>query len=654
MCSLFCIFASMRRPSPWEPHPFDSMELHDALKKHWGYDGFRGAQLQTIGSVMAGRDTLALMPTGAGKSITYQLPAMVSEGLCIVVTPLIALMKDQVDALRSRGIPAASIHSGMTARNIDITLDNCVYGDVKFLYVAPERIAGETFLVRLSRMKLCLIAVDEAHCISQWGYDFRPSYLKIARIREVHPDVPVLALTASATGGVAEDIMDKLCFREKNVIRSDFSRPNLSFSVRHTDDKKEQLLRVLNNVPGSGIVYMRTRDGAELLARELKEEGVSADYYHAGLPHAERGLRQNEWITGKTRVIVATTAFGMGIDKADVRFVVHYDLCSSPEEYYQEAGRAGRDGRRSYAVLLVSSDEREKHTRRFDAEFPHPDRIRDIYEKMCNYLQIATGEGKHYSAAFNIYDFCARYRLFGGAVHNALKILQQNGYLVYSEEDENPARLMFCVSRDDLYSLRVQRDDLDHILRTILRLYTGVFSDFRPIDTQELAVYTGYTEERVKELLKTLWQLHVIRYIPKNRSPMVFMLEGRLPPQDIYISPETYRIRKDMAAERLNAVFDYADNEEKCRSVMLQEYFGQEDAAPCGVCDVCLSRRKKTKGGDDGLRRRIVAALREGPAGVKELVNRFPADASRIVAELDTLIAEGAAFTDEKGEIRLK
>lgn len=646
----------MKNPEPWRPHPFDAAELHAALKKYWGHDGFRGTQLRTIEAAMAGRDTLALMPTGGGKSLTYQIPGLVSDGVCLVVTPLIALMKDQVDALRRKGLLAAYIHSGMSTRQIDITLDNAVYGDLKFLYVSPERISSETFMVRAARMRISLIAVDEAHCISQWGYDFRPSYLRIARLREIQPGVPVLALTASATGSVADDIMDKLQFREKNVIRSDFSRPNLSFSVRLTDDKKEQLLRVANNVSGSGIVYMRTREGAELLARELREEGVGANFYHAGLPHAERGMRQNDWLGGKTRVIVATTAFGMGIDKADVRFVVHYDLCSSPEEYYQEAGRAGRDGRRAYAVLLVSSDEKEKHLRRFEAEFPATEQIKDIYVKLCNYLQVAVGEGKYYSAAFNPYEFCSRFRVFGGTVHNALKILQQNGYIIYSEEDENPARLMFCVSRDDLYSLRVRRDDLDHILRTILRLYTGVFSDFRPIDTQEIALYTGYTEEKVKELLKTLWQLHVIRYIPRNRSPMVFFLDDRVPDGDVYISPETYRLRKEMAAERLQAMFSYADNGEECRSAVLQRYFGQEEAVPCGVCDVCLSKRKRSDGPAEGgrLRAEILEYLAAESLTVKQLVGRFHTGPDRVIAAIDALAAEKVIFTDEVGRLKYK
>ncbi len=539
-------------------------QVTEALRRYWGYESLRGTQPGTIRCVLEGRDTLSLMPTGGGKSLTYQLPGLLMEGVCVVVTPLVALMKDQVDSLRRRGISAVAIHSGMSARNIDITLDNCVYGDVKFLYVSPERVAGELFAARLAKMNVNLIAVDEAHCISQWGYDFRPAYLRIARMREILPGVPVLALTASATDSVAQDIMEKLRFREPHVIRSDYARPNLSFSVRCTDDRKGQLMRILDRVPGSGIVYVRTRDAAELLAAELKEEGVFAEYYHAGLPHGERALRQNDWTSGKTRVMVATNAFGMGIDKPDVRFVVHYGLGASLEEYYQEAGRAGRDGRRSYAVLIVASDDRERQTRRFSSEFPTVEQIKDIYGRLMNYLGVAVGEGKFCSMAVNLYEFCARNRLFRGTVQNALKILQQNGYLVFSDDEENPARLMFCVSRDDLYSLRVERSDLDNILRTILRLYTGVFTGFRPVDVQEMAIYTGYTEERVMELLKTLWRLHVIRFVPKNRSPMVFLSDNRLPDTDVYISPATYRVRKEMAAKRLEAVFAYVDNTERC------------------------------------------------------------------------------------------
>lgn len=611
-----------------------------ALRKYWGYDSLRGTQPQTIDAVLHGVDTLALMPTGGGKSLTYQLPGVLIDGVCIVVTPLIALMKDQVDSLRRRGIPAVAIHSGMSARNIDITLDNCVYGDIKFLYVSPERISTELFAARLAKMNVNLIAVDEAHCISQWGYDFRPSYLRIARMREILPDVPVLALTASATGDVADDIMKQLRFAEPNIIRSDYARPNLSFSVRHTDDKKGQLLRVINNVNGSGIVYVRTRDAAEMLADELCGEGLSAAYYHAGLSPAERNQRQNDWIDGKTRIMVSTNAFGMGIDKPDVRFVVHYGLGASLEEYYQEAGRAGRDGRRSYAVLIVASDDSDKLMYRFRSEFPSVTQIKQIYSLVMNYLGVAVGEGKYFSMAFNIYDFCMRNKLFAGTVQNALKILQQNGYLVYSAEEENPARIMFCVSRDDLYSLRIQRNDLDDILRSILRLYTGVFTSLRPIDVQELAIYTGYTEERVMELLKTLWRLHVIRYVPKNRSPMIFLADDRIPDNDIFISPQTHKMRMEMASKRIAAVLSYASNTEQCRSVVLQEYFGQQDPQPCGICDVCLARKRSGAAANESLQQKFLALVPPEGAPLAEIVAGLSASPSSVAQIVDSLIKE--------------
>ena len=457
-------FVSMQQP----------VDITDVLRRYWGYSEFRSVQERIIRAVLDGRDTLALMPTGGGKSLTYQVPTMAREGLCIVVTPLIALMKDQVDRLRSLRIPAVAIHSGLSPRQLDIALDNCVYGDVKFLYVAPERLASEAFRLRVVRMNVSLIAVDEAHCISQWGYDFRPSYLRIAELREKLPGVPVLALTASATERVAEDIQFHLKFAEQHVVRGDFRRPNLSYSVRHTDDKNEQLMRLLQHVAGSGIVYMRTREGTEQLAATLCDAGISAAAYHGGLGHAERAARQEDWLRGKVRVMVATNAFGMGVDKPDVRFVVHYSMCDSLESYYQEAGRAGRDGLRAYALLLVASDDADRITRRFRQEFPPLEQVKEIYERVCSYMQIGIGDGAGASMLFNIYDFCAREHLYAGTVQSALKLLEQNGYLTLTDVRDNPARVMFCVSRDDLYKLRVRRDDLDHFIRTLLRLYNGV------------------------------------------------------------------------------------------------------------------------------------------------------------------------------------
>ena len=635
-------------------------KIFEVLKRYWGFTEFRPVQERIIRSAMAGRDTLALMPTGGGKSLTYQVPGLAQPGLCIVVTPLIALMKDQVDRLRARRIPAVAIHSGLSPRQIDIALDNCVYGDVKFLYVAPERLATEAFRLRVERMKVSLLAVDEAHCISQWGYDFRPSYLRIAELREKLPGVPVLALTATKL--VAEDIMRHLRFAEPHILRSSFARPNLSYSVRRTDDKNGQLLRLVQNVPGSGIVYVRTREGTEQVADMLRRQGVTAAAYHGGMGHAERSLRQEEWVAGRTRVMVATNAFGMGIDKPDVRFVAHYTMCDSLESYYQEAGRAGRDGVRSYALLLTSPDDGGRIIKRFEQEFPPLEKIKDIYEKVCSYLQIGIGDGAEASFLFNIHDFCAREHLYSGTVQSALKLLQQNGYMTLTDAQENPARIMFCVSRDDLYRIRVQRDELDHFIRTLLRLYNGVFTEFRQIDEGEIATWSGYTVERVKELLKRLWQLRVIRYVPSNRSPILFMNEERLPRADLYISPDTYKRRQELMRERFEHMLDYAANETRCRSAVLEAYFGEGDPAPCGVCDICLARRRaaKQKSADaagnaaESLRKEVLERLAQGPADPRELADGFPGGVQRTGEVIRQLLDEGLLATCKDGKIRLK
>ena len=683
--------------------PVGKEKIYDTLRRYWGFDAFRSVQERIILSVLAGRDTLALMPTGGGKSLTYQVPTLAREGLCIVVTPLIALMKDQVDRLRARGIAAVAVHAGLSARQIDIALDNCVYGDVKFLYVAPERLVSEAFRLRVQRMKVSLLAVDEAHCISQWGYDFRPSYLRIAELREQLPGVPVLALTASATGRVAEDIMYRLRFAEPHLVRSSFARPNLSYSVRRVEEKNEQLLRLVRNVPGSGIVYVRTREATEQVAELLRREGVAAAAYHGGMGHAERSARQDEWVAGRTRVMVATNAFGMGIDKADVRFTVHYTLCDSLENYYQEAGRAGRDGQRAYALLLVATDDEQRIVRRFEQEFPPLEKIKDIYERICSYLQIGIGDGAQSAHLFNIHDFCARERLYSGTVRSALKLLQQNGYMTLTDAQENPARVMFCISRDDLYKLRVQRDELDHFIRTLLRLYNGVFTEFRPIDEGELAAWSGYTVDRVKELLRQLWSLRVIRYIPSNRSPILYMDEERLPRADLYIAPETYRLRQELMRERFEGMLAYAANETRCRSAVLEEYFGGEEVEPCGACDICLARKRAARraaqqaqepdgnapsaaapgpaaaaktddarpaAGEEATsgscagrsvpeaagdpERMMLARLSEAPADPKELVARWDGDPREAAELLRRLIAAGRIATRPDGKIEIR
>ena len=625
--------------------------LKATLEKYWGYKEFRPGQEQIIHSIMSGRDTLALMPTGGGKSLTYQVPALAKEGVCIVITPLIALMKDQVDRLKRLGIPAVAIHSGLSFTQIDIALDNCVYGDVRFLYVAPERLATDAFRLRVQRMNVSLLAVDEAHCISQWGYDFRPSYLRIAEIRKMLPDTPVLALTASATNMVAEDIMHHLGFEQPHIIRSSFARPNLSYAVRHTDDKNEQLLRVIRNVEGSGIVYMRSREGCEQLAETLRAEGISASYYHAGLPHAERTMRQEEWTSGRVRIMVATNAFGMGIDKADVRVVVHYTMSDSLESYYQEAGRAGRDGKRSYAVLLVASDDQSRITKRFEQEFPSLDTIRNVYEKVCDFVQMAVGDGLYASIVFNIHEFCRRERIYVGTVKAVMDLLEQNNYLTLTEEMENPAKVMFCISRDDLYKIRVDRNDLDHIIRTILRLYNGIFTEFRTIDEKQIAATSGYTVEKVKELLKRMWQMRIIRYIPANSSPMLFFNEERLPTKDLFIAPETYHHRKKLMEERFENMLSYAANEKECRSVVIQRYFGDDEAVPCGVCDVCLANKRRIKSEKTDLAATILRLLEREPLTARELCREIKVEPAVIASTIEQMQEDGKISSAISGKL---
>ena len=628
-------------------------KLLDTLKKYWHHDSFRPMQREAIESVLAGRDTLILMPTGGGKSIIYQLPTLVCDGLCIVVTPLIALMKDQVDSLRRRGISAAAVHSGMTPRQIDIALDNCIYGDVKFLYVAPERLSNEMFRLRVDRMNVSLLAVDEAHCISQWGYDFRPSYLRIAEIRRFMPETPILALTASATPRVAKDIMARLNFSEPNIFQASFLRPNLSYSVRLTEDKEGQLMRIINNVPGCGIVYVRMRKTAEQVAQFLIEQGESASFYHGGLPNVERAMRQDDWISGKTRIMVATNAFGMGIDKRDVRFVVHYTMSDSLESYYQEAGRAGRDGQRSYAVILMSATDNDRIINTFEKEFPEIELIRSIYHDLCSYLGVAIGDGKEASFVFNIFDFCKRYKQPIAIVLSAIKLLQLNGYMTLVEDCEHPARLMFTVTRDELYQIPLQSETEEDILRSILRLYTGIFSEFRPIDEMEIASFSKHSHEEVHALLKRLWRANVIRYIPTNHDPLIFLDEERLPSRDVYISPETYSHRKDLMLERFNHLLHYANEEHECRSRIIEQYFCDKMSEPCGICDNCLARKKREKNNPTNFDEQILTLLATEPMTVKELVAKIKGNEQSIIEAIRQL-TESGAISAEGNKLRVE
>ena len=618
------------------------------LKQYWGYESFRESQYEIISSVLSGRDTLALMPTGGGKSITYQLPTLMTDGLCVVITPLIALMKDQVDKLQRQGISAVAIHSGLSRRKIDIALDNCVYGDVKFLYIAPERLNSDIFRLRARRMNISLIAVDEAHCISQWGYDFRPSYLHIKTLREFQPEAPVLALTASATERVTDDIMENLCFAEKNIIRSSFTRPNLSYVVRKVEDKEEQLLRVISGVAGSGIVYVRKRETAETLCQFLQEQGVSASFYHAGLPNEERSIRQDEWVSGRVRVMVATNAFGMGIDKADVRFVVHYTMSDSMESYYQEAGRAGRDGKRSYAMLMVAPNDYKILSRRVEGNFPPIEQIKSIYEKICAYLMIAIGDGAARSYVFNIQDFCHREKLFVQTVVSALDLLERNEYMSYVDVADNPARVIFKVSRDDLYKYTMS-DTVERVVRTMLRMYNGLFTEFRAIDEEVIAAATDMSREQVHQVLRELWRSQIIRYVPANSSPMIYMNEERLPLSSLYISPKSYGYRKEQMISRFEAMVGYAENTTECRSVILSNYFGDSSAEPCGHCDVCLANKRNAKSGDsaEAVEKRIVESLNEGELPLREIARRVAAKPQTITDALYRMLDRGEVVLRE-------
>ena len=617
-------------------------KLLEALKKYWNYDSFRPMQKEAMEAVLAGRDTLVLMPTGGGKSIIYQLPTLVGDGLCIVVTPLIALMKDQVDRLRRMGISAVAVHSGLSSRQIDIALDNCIYGDTKFLYVAPERLSSEMFRLRVDRMNVSLLAVDEAHCISQWGYDFRPAYLKIKELRRLIPDTPILALTASATPQVAKDIMEQLEFAEPNILQTSFLRPNLSYSVRETDDKEGQLLRIINNVPGCGIVYVRMRSTAERVANFLIEQGYSASFYHGGLPNAERAMRQDEWVSGQTRIMVATNAFGMGIDKRDVRFVVHYTMSDSLESYYQEAGRAGRDGERSYAVILKATDDNNRIVDLFEKEFPDIELIRSVYHELCSYLGVAIGDGKEASFVFNIYEFCRHIKLPIVTVHNILKLLQLNGYLTLVEDCEHPARVMFLVTRDELYQVKMYSEKEEEILRTILRLYTGIFSELRPIDEMEIASQSKHSHTDVHELLKRLWRANIIRYIPTNHDPLIFLDEERLPARDIYIAPATYSRRKSLMLERFNHLLHYTNEERECRSRIIEQYFCDKMSEPCGICDNCLARKRREKSANLNYEEQILSLLSTEPMTIKEVVARIVGNEQTIIEAIRHLTEKGA------------
>jgi ATP-dependent DNA helicase RecQ len=562
------------------------------LIKYWGYSKFRPLQEDIIRSVMEGKDTLALMPTGGGKSITFQVPAMANDGICIVITPLIALMKDQVENLDKRDIKAIAIYSGMTKNEIDVALENCIYGNVKFLYISPERIATDIFQMRVKHMNVNLIAIDEAHCISEWGYDFRPSYLKIADLRELIPNVPFLALTATAVPKVVDDIQEKLQFAEKNVFRKSFERKNIVYLVREHEDKHKYLVETINKVKGSGIIYVRNRKTTRETALFLSKNNISADYYHAGLDHEKRNHKQNQWKVGKIRVMVATNAFGMGIDKSDVRFVIHLDLPDSIESYFQEAGRGGRDEKRAVAVLLYNNSDKVKAEQRIARNFPEIKEIKSVYQALGNFFQIPYGGGKYLSYDFIISDFAKNYNFNIMSIHSSLKILQREGYIELTDELNSMSKLHFLVGRDDLYKFQIANAKFDGFIKLVLRSYTGLFSDYVTIDETSLSKKANVDIEIVYKYLNSLKSLGVLNYIPKKKNPFIVFTEERLDDKTLHISKENYDFRKERYIERINAMIHYASSNNKCRSQLLLSYFGDKNPDRCGQCDVCTRRNE--------------------------------------------------------------
>ncbi|MBK9732873.1 MAG: RecQ family ATP-dependent DNA helicase [Chitinophagaceae bacterium] len=602
------------------------MTIHDLLKKYWGFSTFRDMQEDIIQSVMDGKDTLALLPTGGGKSVCFQIPALAREGICIVVSPLIALMKDQVANLEQKGIKAIAVYSGMSKQEIDIAIDNCVYGNYKFLYVSPERLATDILKVRVAKMKVNLLAIDEAHCISQWGYDFRPPYLRIAEFRAIIPEVPVLALTATATPPVVLDICDKLQFKNKNVFQKSFERDNLSYSVLFEESKNERLAKMLNKVPGTAIAYVRNRRKTKEIADYLKKKNISADYYHAGLDHATRSKKQEAWTKNKTRVMVSTNAFGMGIDKPDVRLVVHMDVPDDMESYFQEAGRGGRDGKKSFAVLLYNNSDVADLTERLEHFIPAVEKIRQTYQALANHFQLAIGAGENQSFDFDIAFFSKKYRFNPVETLQALKTLEQEGYIALTEAVFIRSRILLKVNKEVLYRFEVENKKHETLLRTLLRSYSGIFEDFVPINENDLARFTGLSREQVVVQLKELEQFNLLKYEPQKDVPQVIFLQPRADSDRMPFDYELLKRRKLAHELRLTAMKNYLLTINSCRSQMLLAYFGEKDAPRCGICDLCL-RRNRLDLSDlefEQITLQVKNLLQIKPQTITEVVNKIP------------------------------
>lgn len=625
------------------------------LQKYWGYPDFRGIQQEIIESIGQGKDTLGLMPTGGGKSITFQVPALAMDGVCLVVTPLIALMKDQVQNLRKRGIMAAAIYSGMTRPEIVTTLENCIFGQTKLLYISPERLASELFQTKLRHIKVSFITVDEAHCISQWGYDFRPSYLNIADIKKLKPSAPILALTATATPAVIDDIQERLQFKEKNVFKMSFERKNLTYVVRPTIDKDAEMIHILESVKGSAIVYVRSRKRTKEISDLLEANGIPSTFYHAGLTHSTKDIRQQRWHNDETRVMVATNAFGMGIDKPDVRMVIHYDSPDSIEAYFQEAGRAGRDGKRAYAVLLYDKRDTQKLIKRIDTNFPPKDYIIKVYEDLAYYYQIAAGSGYGHTFSFEIEKFCHIFKHYPLQAHSALVILARAQYIEYETDPESRARLMFLLNRNELYRLDDLTQQEDALITALLRLYGSLFVDYTFIDIGLVTDYSQIPQQEIYLMLKSLSQRRILHFIPESKTPYITYTKNRELPEQMVISKEVYEDRKEEFTKRINAMIAYANDTTTCRSKMLLNYFGEKQDHDCGRCDVCLDNNTNQVAEEkiDPVKYQILNLLADkAPHHITEIA-RLTLPREQVIAALQALLDE-EILIKEDSIIRMK
>jgi len=631
----------------------NSSELLATLKQYWGYTSFRPLQEDIILSICERKDTLGLMPTGGGKSITFQVPAMMMPGICIVVTPLISLMKDQVDNLKTLGIKATTVYTGMSHEEIITQLENCIFGNYKFLYVSPERLSSQLFQSKLRAMEVSLLVVDESHCISQWGYDFRPSYLNIAMIREFLPDIPVLAITATATPDVVDDIQEKLLFRHKNVFRKSFVRQNLSYVVRYTEDKQQTLLYLLNKVQGTAIVYVRSRRQTQEIATYLLQSGVSADFFHAGLKRETKEKRQNLWKNDACRVMVSTNAFGMGIDKPDVRLVVHWDMPGSLEEYFQEAGRAGRDEKRAYAVMLCNDGEKAKLKKRLSDEYPEKEYVVRVYEALGNYFQIAAGFGDYTTRDFSLQDFCTAFKFSFNQAHNALKIIELSGYIEYVEEPDNASRLIFTVTREELYQALSQEQLTNEIVQIILRSYTGLFADYVYIDETVIASRAGVAYQEVYDCLIALSKQHIIHYVPRKKVPQIVYIRPREEAKYVVIPRFAYEDRRKKDERRIEKVVEYLNEKHHCRTRLLLHYFGEKSTTDCKTCDICLSKTQSglTQWEFNLVREKLIESLANTGKDILLLAQTLPLDKDKNIQAIRFLLEHDERFRQNDGKL---